>query len=89
MKITRIETVRIEERPNLLWVLVHTDEGLTGLGETFMTVGAVESYLHEYVAPRVIGRDPLRIDLLSSELVGYLGFRSSGAEVRGKRPKGF
>lgn len=36
MKITKLETVRIEERPNLLWLLVHTDEGITGLGETFL-----------------------------------------------------
>ncbi|MFV0475998.1 MAG: mandelate racemase/muconate lactonizing enzyme family protein, partial [Pikeienuella sp.] len=75
--------VRIAERPNLLWVLVHTDEGITGLGETFFMAETVETYIHEYVAPRVIGRDPLQIDLLSADLVGYLGFRSSGAEVRG------
>ncbi|PWL16526.1 dehydratase [Falsochrobactrum shanghaiense] len=83
MKITAIETVRIEERPNLLWVQVHTDEGLVGLGETFFMSKTVEAYIHEYIAPRVIGRDPLQIDLLANELVGYLGFRSSGAEVRG------
>ena len=83
MKITAVETIRIEERPNLLWVEVHTDEGITGLGETFFLSRTVEAYLHEYVAPRVIGRDPLEIDLLSADLVGYLGFRSSGAEVRG------
>ncbi|PBB96040.1 mandelate racemase/muconate lactonizing enzyme family protein [Mesorhizobium sp. WSM3862] len=83
MKIRAIETVRIEERPNLLWVEVHTDEGITGLGETFYLSRTVEEYLHEYVAPRVIGRDPLEIDLLAADLVGYLGFRSSGAEVRG------
>jgi galactonate dehydratase len=83
MKISAIETVRIAERPNLLWVEVHTDEGITGLGETFYISRTVEEYLHEYVAPRVIGRDPLAIDLLSADLVGYLGFRSTGAEVRG------
>ena len=83
MKITRLETLRIEDRPNLLWLHVETDEGLTGLGETFFMAETVETYLHEYVAPRVIGRDPLQIDLLSTELVGYLGFRSTGAEMRG------
>lgn len=83
MKITKLETVRIEERPNLLWVLVHTDEGLTGLGETFFGAETVEAHIHEYIAPRVIGRDPLQIDLLAADLVGYLGFRSTGAEVRG------
>ena len=83
MKITKLETVRIAERPNILWLLVHTDEGLTGLGETFFGAETVETHVHEYIAPRVIGRDPLQIDLLASDLVGYLGFRSSGAEVRG------
>lgn len=83
MKITAIETIRLVERPNLLWVHVETDEGITGLGETFFMAATVETYLHEYVAPRVIGRDPLQIDLLAADLNGYLGFRSSGAEVRG------
>ena len=35
MKITALETIRIAERPNLLWLQVRTDEGLSGLGETF------------------------------------------------------
>jgi L-alanine-DL-glutamate epimerase-like enolase superfamily enzyme len=83
MKITKLETLRIEERPNLLWLLVHTDEGLTGLGETFFMARTVEAYIHEYVAPRVIGCDPMQIDRLAADLVGYLGFRSTGAEVRG------
>ncbi len=83
MKIRKLETVRVTERQNLLWILVHTDEGITGLGETFFGAETVEAYIHEYIAPRVIGRDPLQIDLLAADLVGYLGFRSSGAEVRG------
>lgn len=83
MKIVKLETIRVEERPNLLWLQVHTDEGLVGLGETFFMAETVEAYMHEYVAPIVIGRDPLQIDLLASDLVGYLGFRSTGAEMRG------
>lgn len=83
MKITALETIRIAERPNLLWLHVHTDEGLVGLGETFFGAATVEAHVHEYIAPRVIGRDPLEIDRLATDLIGYLGFRSSGAEVRG------
>jgi L-alanine-DL-glutamate epimerase-like enolase superfamily enzyme len=82
MKITAIETVRVAERPNLIWILVHTDEGLTGLGETFFGAAAVEAQIHETVAPKVIGRDPLAIDRLSKDLVGYLGYRSTGVESR-------
>ncbi len=32
MKITQIETIRIEERPHIIWVQIHTDEGFIGLG---------------------------------------------------------
>lgn len=83
MKIAALETIRIAERPNLIWLRVHTDEGLTGLGETFFGAATVEAHVHEYIAPRVIGRDPLEIDRLAGDLVGYVGFRSSGAEMRG------
>ena len=83
MKIGAIETIRIAERPNLIWVEVHTDEGLTGLGETFFLSRTVEEYLHEFAAPRLIGRDPLAIDLIAADLVGYLGFSGTGVEMRG------
>jgi L-alanine-DL-glutamate epimerase-like enolase superfamily enzyme len=66
-----------------LWVRVETDAGLTGLGETFFGAAAVEAYIHETAAPRLIGRDPLAIDSIARDLVGYVGFRSAGAETRG------
>lgn len=83
MKITEIETLRPEEFPNLLWVLVHTDEGITGLGETFYGACSAEAYIHEWAANRLIGEDPLQIDRHAKRLSGYLGFRSAGAEMRG------
>ena len=43
MKITAVETIRLGEFPNLLWVHIHTDEGLIGLGETFFGPRAVEA----------------------------------------------
>lgn len=83
MKITAIETLRLEEFANLLWVYVETDEGVSGLGETFFGPQAVEAYLHETAAPLLLGQDPLRIDYLHRKLQGYVGFRGSGAETRG------
>lgn len=84
MKITAIETVLLDEFPNLLWVQVHTDEGLVGLGETFFGPKAVAAYVHETAAPRLLGQDPLRVDRHSRTLLGnYLGFSGSGAEMRG------
>ncbi|MCK5586723.1 mandelate racemase/muconate lactonizing enzyme family protein, partial [Candidatus Bipolaricaulota bacterium] len=58
MKITAIETIRLASSPNLMWVEVHIDEGVTGLGETFYGVGAVEAHIHETVAPMILGKDP-------------------------------
>mgnify|MGYP000085476955 CR=1 FL=1 len=83
MKITALETIRIAERPNLLWLQVHTDEGVTGLGETFWGAASAEAHVHETLAPLVLGEDPLRIEHLARKSEGYLGFRSSGAETRG------
>src|SRR5947208_12862441 len=83
MKITAIETIRLEEFANLLWTRVHTDEDLAGLGETFFMPKTVEAYLHEVVAPKMLGRDPLAIDRIAKNLTGYVGFRSTGAEMRG------
>lgn len=83
MKVTAIETIRLAEFPNLLWVHVETDEGLIGLGETFYGPAAAEAHIHEFVAPYLIGKDPLLIDRHAKALVGYLGFASSSAEMRG------
>ena len=83
MKITALETIRNAEFPNLLWLHIHTDEGLSGLGETFFGAQAVEAYLHESVAPQLLGQDPGRIDYIARKLYGYLGFRGAGVETRG------
>ncbi len=83
MKIEALETIRLAEFKNLLWLRVHASDGLIGLGETFFMPKTVEAYVHEALAPKVLGRDPLQIDLLAKETAGYLGFRSTGAEARG------
>jgi len=83
VKITSIETSRLAEFANLVWVRLHTDEGLVGLGETFMGAAAVEAYLHETVAPKLIGRDPMQIEAINRDLLGYLGWRGAGVETRG------
>jgi galactonate dehydratase len=83
MKITAVETVRLGEFPNLIWIRLRTDEGLTGLGETFMGAAAVEAYIHESAAPKLIGRDPIQIEAINKSLINYLGWRGTGVETRG------
>ena len=83
MRITAIETIQVGAYPNITFVEVHTDEGLTGLGETFRTPRAVAAQIHETVAPYLLGKDPLEIDAHSNVLLNpYLGFGSSGVEIR-------
>ncbi len=83
MRVTKIETIRLDEFPNLLFTRVHTDDGVVGLGETFYGARAVESYIHETVASYLLGQDPLEIDRHVRGLYGYVGYRSSGVEMRG------
>ena len=83
MKITAVETIRLTEFANLLWVRIHTDEGLVGLGETYLGAAAVEAYVHDWIAPKVLGQDPLQIEARNRDVTGYLGWRSAGVETRG------
>ncbi|MFC4273958.1 mandelate racemase/muconate lactonizing enzyme family protein [Achromobacter aloeverae] len=81
--ITALRSIRINERPNLIWVEIETDEGLVGLGESFRGAQAVEAVLHEQVAPWLLGRDARHIEAVSQQLMNpYLGFHSASAEVR-------
>jgi len=83
MKVSAVETVRLGEFPNVLWVRVHTDEGLVGLGETFYAVAPVEAQIHETCAAYLLGKDPLEIERHSHNFLhGYLGFKSVGVEIR-------
>jgi galactonate dehydratase len=84
MKITRIETLQLQEFPHLLWLQVHADNGLVGTGETFWAPGPVAAYIHDNVAPYLLGKDPRSIELHDRTLGSvYVGARDSGAEVRG------
>jgi L-alanine-DL-glutamate epimerase-like enolase superfamily enzyme len=83
MRVVGVETIRLGEFPNLLFVEIATDEGIVGLGETFFGARAVEAYIHESAAPQLLGQDPLAIEAHSAALGGYVGYGSTGAEQRG------
>lgn len=81
--ITAIRTLRLPERPKLLWLEIDTDDGRTGLGETFRGAEATEAALHELIAPGLIGRDASRIAGIADEIQNsYVGYHSAGAEIR-------
>lgn len=83
MKITAIRTYRVEEFANVLWVHVETDAGVTGLGETFYGAEACEAHIHNTLAVRLLGQNPLNIELLHKEMVSLPNAQAStGVEYR-------
>ena len=82
MKISAVETLRLTDHPNLLWVRVHADNGLTGLGETYFGASACEADIHDRIAPIILGEDARKIEYLNMRMQPYTGFTGSGVEVR-------
>ena len=83
MHVTAIETIRQPDRPAYLWLLVHTNEGLIGLGESHRGAEATEAVLHGPAAAALLGQNPLDVERHNRRLLdGYLGFNASSAETR-------
>ncbi len=90
MKITAVETIRLRRGLNVhagpigwTWVRIHTDEGLTGLGETYPHPASEQAVVLERLAPKLVGQDPLAIEQRWAEMfqeVSYSGW--AGAEMR-------
>src|SRR5580704_11797137 len=90
MKITSIETVYLSKGITVhagpiqwLWVRVHTDVGLIGLGETYPHPEAESAIIHDSLAPVLLGRNPFSIDRLWADMfqaISYSGW--AGAEMR-------
>ncbi len=83
MKITRIETIWIEDQPNTSWVRIHTDDGLIGLGETFYVPRAIAAMVHDVFANILLGRNPLDIENHWANMMGTVNFFGfAGSEMR-------
>lgn len=55
MRISQIETILHDDYPHLIHVLVHTDEGLVGVGESYHRPEAIAAYVQTEIAPRILG----------------------------------
>ena len=65
MKITRVETYVTMPIENLPWLFVevHTDEGVTGLGECTLAIGNnIISHTVKAIEPLIVGLDPADIE---------------------------
>jgi galactonate dehydratase len=82
-KIQAIETVRYQAQPNILWIRVHADNGMVGLGETFYLPGAVESVIHEMIADFVLGQPVFNTEHIWDTVFSWANFYGyAGAEMR-------
>lgn len=83
MKITRLETIWLDEQPNTVWVRIHTDDGLIGLGETYYVSRAISALVHDTFASVLLGRSAFDIENLWQSLfatVNFFGY--AGSELR-------
>jgi galactonate dehydratase len=62
MKITRVETLTARSYREATWLLVHTDEGPTGLGETWSHQERAADFVHRVAAPYLLGQDPRLVE---------------------------
>lgn len=83
MKVTAVETLRPHIQPNLCFVRLHTDGGLVGLGEAFYGAPTVADYLHETVAPLLLGLTDPAPERVAAMLTPYVGYQGGGIEQRG------
>lgn len=83
MKIKKLETVWIEPQPNTLWLRIHTDDGLIGLGETYYAPRAVAALIHDVLSKLLIGQPVFDIESHWTNMfatVNFFGF--AGTEGR-------
>lgn len=83
MHITAIESLQWAAYPRHLFMRVHTDQGLIGLGETVEKVAGSKGALHGTIAPLLLGQDPRDIEGLWQFVFDNLMYHGySGAELR-------
>jgi len=89
MKIVKIEAVRFRPdlriqglTPNWMWVRLHTDTGIVGIGESYPGYEAHRGALKE-LAGYILGKDPTAIERLWQDLFYRISYQPwGGAETR-------
>jgi galactonate dehydratase len=82
-KIQAIETIRYERQPNILWVRVHADNGMIGLGETYYLPGAVEAVVHDMIADFALDQPVFNTERIWDTIFSWANFYGfAGAEMR-------
>jgi galactonate dehydratase len=82
MRIVELETLRPAFQPNVTLLRLRSDDGDDALGEAFFAASAVEAYLHDHVAPLLLGLDHPTPERVSALLAPYVGYQGGGVETR-------
>jgi len=82
MKISKVRTYVHDDFPNVFHVEIETDEGITGLGESYYFASSIAHFTQEFAAPQILGKNPIDRGELSKSLTTYVGYNGSGVETR-------
>jgi galactonate dehydratase len=84
VRVVRIETLIHPAYPKLLLLRLHGDDGHVGLGETSYGAELVSAFVHDHVAPYLLGQDAGQLDRHWTAIRRLgLGAGARAAEVRG------
>ena len=90
MKIIRVESIRFSDRLSIgggsggdgktefCWVRIQTNNGLTGIGETYPSVNGELGALKDIAGEYLIGKDPRDIDGIWKDIYKYQSMRNAG-----------
>lgn len=84
MKVAKVETFRMARQRNLTVVRLTAEDGVQGLGETFYGASAVETYIHDVVAPVLLKLPDVNPAVAEAALASYVGYGGSGVETRAR-----
>jgi galactonate dehydratase len=90
VKIVKVETIELDHSTvcyggwlSWLWVRIHTDSGLIGLGETYPSAASEKPIILNDLAPILLGRDATEIEALWHDMLLRVHPRGwAGAEMR-------
>jgi len=99
MRIERVETIALtdmeleetgwvgdlsDDYRRLLFVRLHTDEGVVGLGETYPRPHVDAALIHEHVAPRLLEAESVSVEGIREEVFRHANYFGGygGAEMR-------
>jgi L-alanine-DL-glutamate epimerase-like enolase superfamily enzyme len=78
VKITAIDTIQLDEYPHLIFVQISTDEGFTGVSDTYYATDAIASFVHQTASPVLLGEDPFQVERHWDKLYTHHMVRGAG-----------